>query len=67
MIIKIVNEHGNDTENGNGEVISKLNIRTYNTGVDFGSQLYVCDECEALFRSKTGLWSHRRTKHEGIV
>ena len=36
-IINIVNEHGNYTDNGNGEVIYKLNIRTFNTGGDFGS------------------------------
>jgi hypothetical protein len=41
--------------------------RTYNTGGESGRRLYKCEECEAEFRSKTGLGHHTRTKHEGIV
>jgi hypothetical protein len=52
----------NDDENKEGNI-----SRTYNTGGDSGSRLYKCEECEAVFKSQSGLWSHTRTKHEGIA
>jgi MoaA/NifB/PqqE/SkfB family radical SAM enzyme len=39
----------------------------YNTGGESGSQFYKCEDCEAVFKSKSGLWRHTSSKHEGIV
>merc|ERR1712179_838973 len=31
-----------------------------------GKQLYKCEECEASYKTKSGLWHHTSSKHEGI-
>jgi len=31
-----------------------------------GKQLYKCEECEASYKSRSGLWQHTSSKHEGI-
>jgi hypothetical protein len=49
------------------EEILQLDMRTYNIDGESGSQMYNCDECEAVFKSHSGLLRHTRTKHEGIV
>jgi hypothetical protein len=59
ILATISEENENDTED---EI-----LRAYNTGGESGSRLYKCEECEAMFKGQSGLWSHTRTKHEGIV
>ena len=67
ILTNIDDEHENDTEHDNVEEIQKQNIRAYNTGGESCSQLYKCEECGAMFKSKMGLMYHTRTKHEGII
>jgi hypothetical protein len=67
ILTNIVKEHEDDTEDDNVEEIPKVNIMTYNTGGESRSQLYKCEECEAVFKSKNGLLRHTSSKHEGIV
>ena len=31
-----------------------------------GKQLYKCEECEASYKTKMGLYFHTRSKHKGI-
>jgi hypothetical protein len=65
----ILTNIGNENElnvSSTVDEIHKLDIRTYNTG-ESGSQLYQCEECEAVFKSKRGLFFHTSSKHEGIV
>ena len=31
-----------------------------------GKQVYKCEECEARYKNKNGLYQHTRSKHEGI-
>jgi len=50
--------------------IMNLDILEHNPGSDeLGSdeQLYKCEECEATYKSKGGLFLHTRSKHESIV
>ena len=47
--------------------ILRLDIRTYNSVGESGSRLYKCEECEAVFKSCSGLIYHTSSKHEGVV
>jgi hypothetical protein len=37
------------------------------TNIEFDSQMYKCEECGAVFKTKSGLWFHTKSKHECIV
>jgi hypothetical protein len=47
--------------------ILKLDIMADINGVESSSQVYNCEECDAVFKSKQGLYGHTNSKHEGFV
>ena len=50
--------------------ILKLDFPTYSTDGDTiksGSKIFKCEECDAVFKTKSGLLGHTKSKHEGIV
>ena len=32
----------------------------------YGKKLFKCEECEESYKSKSGLWRHTSSKHEGL-